>query len=106
MRSPLIVRAEKHAIPMATSTTTATRDVLVGIVNKVRDLAIARESHWYRIPRASVQKWCAKCWPPRWLAFYQTKVFGQESHSVTYYAEVQEIREVLRRQLFPDEARN
>lgn len=79
------------------------RDVLVAIVNNVRDFTIARESRWYRIPRGSVEKWLIDSWPPRWLAFYQTKVFGRESHAVTYYAEVQEVRQVRRGQLFPDQ---
>lgn len=91
---------------MVTSKTTACRDVLVGIVNNVRDFALARDSHWYRIPRSSADKWLANCWPPRWLAFYQTKVFERESHSVTYYAQVQDVREVRRWQLFPDQPRD
>ncbi len=88
------------------TTTTARRDVLVGIVNNVRDFTIARDSHWYRIPCSSVEKWLAKSWPPRWLAFYQTKVFGRESHSVTYYSQVQDVRQVSRWQLFPDQPRD
>src|SRR5688572_15630826 len=91
---------------MAPSTATADHDVLVAVMNNERDFAIAREEHWYRIPKDSAEKWCAKCWPPRWLAFYQTKVFGRESHSVTYYAEVQDVRQVLRWQLFPDQPRD
>lgn len=37
------------------------------------------------------------------MAFYQTKAFGAEEHAVTYFAEVVDIREVRRWQLFPDE---
>lgn len=91
---------------MAPSTATADRDVLVAVMNNERDLTLAREQHWYRIPKDSAEKWCTKCWPPRWLAFYQTKVFGRESHSVTYYAEVQDVRQGLRWQLFPDQPRD
>lgn len=91
---------------MNTSTTTARRDVLVGIMNNVPDFTLARDSHWYRIPRSSVEKWLSKSWPPRWLAFYQTKVFGSESHSVTYYAQVLDVRHVRRWQLFPDQPKD
>ena len=90
----------------STTTTAARRDVLVGIMNNVRDFTLARDSHWYRIPRSSVEKWLGNCWPPRWLAFYQTKVFARESHSVTYYAQVQGVREVRRWQLFPNQPRD
>jgi very-short-patch-repair endonuclease len=82
------------------------RDVLVAIMNNVRDLEIARESHWYRIPVRSVEKWLKDCWPPTWLAFYQTRVFERGSHSVTYYAQVQDIRNVRRCELFPEEPSN
>ncbi|MCI0360490.1 MAG: endonuclease domain-containing protein [Planctomycetaceae bacterium] len=90
-------------VPFAAS---GRRDVLVGILNHLRDFAIARDDHWYRIPRDAVEKWLANSWPPRWLAFYQTKVFERESHCVAYYAQVQEVRQVRRYQLFPDEPRN
>jgi very-short-patch-repair endonuclease len=91
---------------MDTSNAGARCDVLVAVMNNERDLALARDSHWYRIPQDSAEKWCARCWPPRWLAFYQTKVFGREAHSVTYCAEVQEVRQVLRWELFPDGPRD
>jgi len=62
------------------------RDVLVAILNNVRDFKIARDSHWYRIPLGSVEKWLTRSWSPRWLAFYQTKVFGRESHAFSQKA--------------------
>ncbi|MBD2071514.1 hypothetical protein H6F93_29030 [Leptolyngbya sp. FACHB-671] len=45
-------------------------------------------------------------WAPEWLAFYQTKVFGNEGYAVNYYARVQNICKVYRCELFPDEALN
>jgi very-short-patch-repair endonuclease len=78
-------------------------EVLVAIVNNPFDLALARDQHWYRIPVGSAEKWLKDRWPPMWLAFYQTKVFGSEAHSVNYYARVIDIRKVSRWQLFPDE---
>ena len=81
-------------------------EVLVAILNNRLDFNIARDQLWYRIPVGSVQKWLKDCWPPQWLAFYQTKVFGEEAHAVHYYGKVIGIREVYRWQLFPDEPRD
>lgn len=79
-------------------------DVLVAILNSQTDLTIAREQHWYRIPVEQVKKLQHRDrWHPQWLAFYQTKVFGDEAHAVNYFAEVIEIQEVSRADLFPNE---
>jgi very-short-patch-repair endonuclease len=78
-------------------------EVLVAIINKQLDFAILREKLWYRIPVSSVEKWLKERWPPKWLAFYQTKAFGAEKYAINYFAEVLDIREVRRWQLFPDE---
>jgi very-short-patch-repair endonuclease len=78
-------------------------EVLVGILNHPRDLALARDQHWYRIPVSSVEKWLRGRWPPRWLAFYQTKVFGPQAFGVHYYARVLDLHQVFRWQLFPDQ---
>ncbi len=78
-------------------------EVLVAIINNLLDFAIVRERQWYRIPVSSVGRFMKDRWPPKWLAFYQTQVFGREKYAVKYYAEVMEIREALRGQLFPDE---
>ena len=81
-------------------------EVLVAIVNNLEDMRLAREEGWYRIPVASVRKWLGDCWPPDWLAFYQTKVFGPEAYAIKYYAVVRDIRMVSRMDLFPDTSRN
>ncbi len=78
-------------------------EVLVAIVNDKRDFAIIRNQKWYRIPVSSVKKWLNERWPPQWIAFYQTKVFGNEAYSVSYYAQVLDIRIVRRSQLFPND---
>lgn len=80
--------------------------VLVAIMNNHSDFAIARDQHWYRIPVSSAEKWLKKRWPPQWLAFYQTKVFGPEAWAVNYYARVLRIREVCRYELFPGQPRD
>lgn len=78
-------------------------EVLVAIINNKLDFAVLREQLWYRIPVSSVEKWIKEKWSPKWLAFYQTMAFGAEKHAVNYFAEVLEIREVRRWQLFPNE---
>jgi very-short-patch-repair endonuclease len=77
--------------------------VLVAILNKWLDFGLAHDKHWYRIPLASAEKWLKGRWPPDWLAFYQTKLFGQDAFAVHYYARVVGIKQVSRAQLFPDE---
>lgn len=81
-------------------------EVLIAIINNLFDFAIARDKHWYRIPVSSVDKWLKNRWPPQWLAFYQTKVFDQEAYAINYYAQVLDIRQVYRWQLFPNQPRD
>ncbi len=81
-------------------------EVLVAIINNPGDFRILCEHSWYRIPVSSMEKRLKRRWPPQWLAFYQTKVFGDEAYSVRYYAEVRHIRQVQRRDLFPNEPLN
>jgi hypothetical protein len=78
-------------------------NVLVAVMNNQRDMEIAREQHWYRIPVDSVEKHLKQPWTPDWLAFYQTKVFADEAFAIHYYASVEGIVEVSRSQLFPKE---
>ena len=80
--------------------------VLVAIMNNREDFAKACEEHWYRIPVISADKWAGNRWPPDWLAFYQTKVFGEEGYAVNYFSQVLDVREVYRYELFPDRPRD
>ncbi|MEM7017114.1 MAG: hypothetical protein AAF512_07200 [Pseudomonadota bacterium] len=81
-------------------------EVLVAVLNNVEDFDIVKTQHWYRIPTMEVARHLDKWWPPRWLGFYHTKKFGDEAHSIRYYARVENIRDAWRWQLFPEEARN
>lgn len=81
-------------------------EVLVAIINNQRDFAIARDEQWYRIPVRSVENRLVDRWPPKWLAFYLTKAFEAEKHSVRYYSLVRDIRVVSRKELFPRELPN
>ncbi|MEM7534857.1 MAG: DUF559 domain-containing protein [Chloroflexota bacterium] len=78
-------------------------NVLVTILNNLADFNIARDQHWYRIPISSAEKWAKKQWPPHYLAFYQTKAFGQQAHGIYYYARVLAIHKAYRWQLFPEQ---
>jgi len=77
-------------------------ELLVALLNDPAALAILRDQGWYRIPVAKAPK----RWPPAWLAFYQTKVFGTEAYAVHYYGRVRHIRTIKRRDLFPNEFSN
>ena len=81
-------------------------EVLIAVMNSLADWEIACTQHWYRIPLAQVEKLKQQdYWPPQWLAFYQTKVFGAEAYAIRYYAQVNQCGEVCRWELFPDEPR-
>lgn len=74
--------------------------VLVAIMNRRRDLLVAQEEGWYRIPR--------KYAPPSTteaavLAFYFTRAFGDEKWAIHWYAPVRGHELVRRRDLLPDE---
>ncbi len=74
--------------------------VLVALVNRTRDLELARCEHWYRIP--------AKHAPPHfasasYVAFYLTKAFGQDKWSIREFAPVRGHELVRRVDLLPAE---
>jgi hypothetical protein len=76
--------------------------VLVAVMNSPRDLAFAREQHWYRIPQQTAPKF----FPPDFVAFYCTKSFGAQAFSVHWYAQVRGHELLTRRDLLPDEAQH
>jgi hypothetical protein len=59
-------------------------EVLVAIMNKASDFGILQNHGWYRIPVDTAPK----RWPPKWLAFYQTKVFGEMQYSINYFGRI------------------
>lgn len=77
-------------------------EVLVAILRDKSDFAILQEQLWYRIP---VER-APKRWPPRWLAFYHTKAFGEMAYAVHCYGRVRQVDVVRRRDLFPHEPLN
>jgi len=76
------------------------REVLVAILNNRRDLEIARRERWYRIPVRSAPKNIEEA---KWLAFYQTRAFGEQRWAIRYYAPILGRTIVKRRDLLPDE---
>jgi very-short-patch-repair endonuclease len=78
-------------------------EVLVAIVNNLRDWHFAYDELWYRIPVDSVERFLKRRWPPQWLAFYRTKAFGGDRYTVRYYGQVLAIERKTRPELFPNE---
>lgn len=73
--------------------------VLVAIMNKPRDLEIARLLGWYRIPLRSAPKVIAV----DYLAFYQTAAFGEAKWRIEYIAPVRGHELTTRLELLKDE---
>jgi hypothetical protein len=74
--------------------------VLVGVMSKPRDLELARDEGWYRIPMCRAPESTTDA---AVLAFYFTTAFGDDRWAIRWYAEVRGHELVLRRDLFPDE---
>ncbi len=75
------------------------QQVLVALMNNKRDFAIARDEHWYRIPVKSAPSAVVA----HHIAFYQTKIFGDEGWAINYWTEIKGRRIVKRRDLFPNQ---
>ncbi len=78
-------------------------NLIVSIINNQLDFNLLHDQLWYRIPVSSADKWLKNSWPPQWLAFYQTKLFGAEKYAINYYGQVAEIRRQYRWELFPEQ---
>ncbi len=72
--------------------------MLIAIVNNKRDLHIAQTQHWYRIPVKSAPKNLEEM---SHIGFYQTKAFGDQKWSISYWAEIKKISLVTRSELLP-----
>jgi hypothetical protein len=74
--------------------------VLIAIVNNQEDWRRVQEEHWYRLP--------VKHAPPGspnfdWIAFYFSKIFGENKYAVHYYAQILGHELLTRRDLIPTE---
>lgn len=74
--------------------------VLVGVINRKRDLDYARQQGWYRIP----QKQMPKGVNAEYIAFFLSKAFGERNGGIHYYAERKGLELVYRKDLLPDES--
>jgi hypothetical protein len=74
--------------------------VLVAIVPQPRDLALAHERGWYRIPVARAPQPLAA----ELLAFYLPSAFGAARWAIRQVAPILGYEVVLRRELLPEEA--
>ncbi len=77
------------------------KDVLIALINNKEDFRIAHRERWYRIPVQSAPRIVIEK-RLRYLAFYQTKIFGDDAFKVQWYGEVKNISQVKRKELFPD----
>ena len=73
--------------------------VLVVLVNNRVDWQRVVDEHWYRIPLKHAPLPAAASF----LAFYQSRVFGDDAYRIRFYAAVERYHLVTRRELLPDE---
>lgn len=75
--------------------------VLVGAITRKKDLKLARDQGWYRIPQARAPRGI----DTEYLAFFLSgRVAGQPGGGIYYFAERAGIELAYRRDLLPDEA--
>ena len=74
--------------------------VLVGVINRVRDLRYAREEHWYRIPQARLPHGIHA----EYIAFFLSRAFKERNGGIHYFATRGGVELLYRRDILPDEA--
>jgi hypothetical protein len=73
--------------------------VLVGVIQTKRDLAFARDAHWYRIPQAQMPNGVQT----EYVAFFlSSQVFGEQNKAIQYYAPMTGLELAYRKDLIPD----
>lgn len=73
--------------------------VLVGVINRVRDLRYARDEHWYRIPVEQMPQGVNA----EYLAFYLSRAFREKNGGICYFAQKRGIELARRADLLPNE---
>ena len=76
--------------------------VLVGVINRKRDLVYARDSHWYRIPQARMPHGVHA----EYVGFFLSRAFGERNGGIHYYARRTGLELVYRKDLLPQEAQH
>ena len=74
--------------------------VLVGVINRKRDLAIAQAEGWYRIPQRRMPRGVNA----EYVAFFLSRAFKEQNGGVYYYAERKGLELAYRKDLLPKEA--
>lgn len=77
------------------------KDVLIALINNKEDFRIAHKERWYRIPVESAPR-IVRDKKLKHIAFYQTKIFGENAFKIEWYGEVKNISVVKRKELFPN----
>ena len=73
--------------------------VLVGVINRRRDLVYARDQHWYRIPQERMPRGVT-C---DYVAFFLSRAFGEGYGAIHFYGERKGLELRYRRDLLPNE---
>ena len=73
--------------------------VLIGVINRRRDLRAVQEGGWYRIPARRMPLGVDH----EYLAFFLSRAFGARNGAVHYYARRRGVELAYRRDLLPDE---
>jgi hypothetical protein len=74
--------------------------VLVGVINRKRDLDLLQREHWYRVPQARTPKGIYA----EYVAFFLSRAFKELNGGIYYYARRTGVELVRRRGLIPAEA--
>lgn len=77
------------------------KQVIIAVVNREKDLGIAINRHWYRIPVRYAPKRKAD-----FLALYQTQTFNGSGKLINFYAPIKKYSFAFRRNLLPEEKDN
>ena len=59
--------------------------VLVGVINRKRDLVYAQDQHWYRIPQERMPRGITA----DYVAFFLSRSFGERNGAIHFYAGTQ-----------------
>ena len=73
--------------------------VLVGVINRKRDLDTVLGERWYRIPQQQMKRGINA----EYIAFFLSKAFGQRNGAIHYFADRKGVELLYRRDLLPQE---
>ena len=76
--------------------------VLVGVINRQRDLEKAQIEHWYRVPQGQAKKGIHA----EYIALFLSGAFGEMNSGIHFYARRTGIELARRRDLLPEELRH